>query len=212
MCIVYVQQAWSSQQAREVATLERAANRKRNRLVNGYLTARDKLRIVAIYILAAYAAEPAVHFAKQRQQKRLHRFPGDLQTEGEDDSGWLARAEPVYTEAELTQIAAVEMSDRSEEHRLRAEALSWIAKYNAAVYVERQNVALGVAPPTSAVLDAFADAGSSLAEMTARCRRKWIQRFRNNWGLSFGSLPSRQEMPTEEMNAKARAREVREWC
>jgi len=56
MCIVYVQQAWSSQQAREVAALERAANRKRNCLVNGYLTARDKLRIVAIYILAACAA------------------------------------------------------------------------------------------------------------------------------------------------------------
>ena len=80
------------------------------------------------------------------------------------------------------------------------------------MYVERQNVAMGVAPQTSAVLDAFADAGGSLAKMTARGRRKWMQRFRNKWGLSFKSLPSRQEMPTEEMHAKARAREVRERC
>ena len=82
---------------------------------------------MAIYILAAYAAEPAVHFAKQRQQKRLHCFPADLQSEVEDDSGWLARVERVYIDAELTQITAVEMPDRPEEHRLRAEALSWIA-------------------------------------------------------------------------------------
>ena len=43
-------------------------------------------------------------------------------------------------------------------------------------------------------------------------RRKWTQRFRNNWGLSFGTLLSRQEMPTEEFHAKARARGVRECC
>ena len=135
-----------------------------------------------------------------------------MQAEEKDDSGWLARVERVYIDAELTQITAVEMQDRPEEHRPRAKPLSWIAKYNAALYVERRNVASGVAPPTSAVLDAFADAGGSLAEMTARGRRKLMQRFRNKWGLSFGRLPSRQEMPTEEMHAKARAREVRKWC
>ena len=192
--------------------MERAASRKRHRLASGYLTARDKMLIVAIYIFIAYASEAAVLFAKQQQQKRLHRYPADLQAEEEDDSEWVARVERMYIDADLAHIIAMDMPDRPEEHRLRAEALGWIAKYNAAMYVERQNVGLGVAPPTSAVLDAFANAGGSIAEMTARGRRKWMQRFRNNWGLSFGSLPSRQEMPTEELHAKARARGVRECC
>lgn len=134
------------------------------------MTPRDKLLTVAIYILAGHMAEPAAAFAQQQNVKRMRRYPEEAVED--DDVDWHSRAQTMYLVASMEDIVAVDMLDTPEEHRLRSEATQWLAKHRAAAYVERQNVVMGVAPPSSSVLEAFADAGGSLPDMTTRGRRK----------------------------------------
>ena len=191
MCL---QQAWSTAQARELAKLERAASRKRCRVDSGYLILRDKMLTVAIYILAGHMAEPAAALAKQPNAKRMRRYPDEA--EEDHDADWHSRAQNMYL---VASMVAVDMPDTPQEHRLCSEAMQWLAKHRSAAYVERQNVVMGVAPPSSSVLEAFTDAGGTLPDMSARGRRKLLRRFREN----CGSFPTRQEMPEAELHTKA---------
>jgi hypothetical protein len=138
------------------------------------------------------------------QNSKTSRECGGIQKRLEDDDvDWHSRAQNMYLVASMEDIVAVDVPDTPEEHRPRSEAMRWLAKHRAAAYVERQNVAMGVAPPSSSVLEAFADAGGSLPDMTTRGCRKWLQRFRDNWGLSLGSLRVCQEMSEAELHTKA---------
>ena len=97
----------------------------------------------------------------------------------------------------------------------RAEAQRLVKDARLLRWVGDQNSAQGVAPPPQFVWEqrcAFTidcDHGRPLRAAPWRSARseparKWMQRFRRRWNLCLGKLPTKDMLPAETMQAKAR--------
>ena len=97
----------------------------------------------------------------------------------------------------------------------RAEARRLVEDARLLRWVGDQNSAQGVAPPPQFVWEkrcALAIAcdqdeqrrAASWRPARSAAARKWMQRFRHRWNLSLGRLPTRDIMPADTMQAKAR--------
>ena len=80
-------------------------------------------------------------------------------------------------------------------------------------WVERLNEQKGVAPTTEMVLARLEERRSQMPEASRPSHRGtsadgharvWARRWRRRWGARYGKVRSREDIPLEEMQAKAR--------
>ena len=95
---------------------------------------------------------------------------------------------------------------------MRAAMKFW-QEWSLAAWVEHSNFTKGVAPSTAAVLDRYEELRVDVPEAVRPAARgvvaqgkarAWAFRTRKRWGLVHGSIPTREDMPVEELRQKAR--------
>jgi len=157
-----------------------------------------------IYSLSGYVADPAVTFLANCGRQR-HWAP--------KEHGWLRRlVEDVFSQADADHIATlVDLDNPADVDALR-DALSYVEQWRLAEWGKTLNNQQGVAPSTDAVLTRLfanhqrlpeAVRPRDVGDVGKGSARKWAQRWRRRWGAYYGSIGTRQEIPVDEMRAKA---------
>lgn len=92
------------------------------------------------------------------------------------------------------------------------DALSYVEQWRLAEWGVTLNNQQGVAPTTDAVLARLfanhqqlpkAVRPRDVGDVGKGSARKWAHRWRRRWGAYYGSIGTRQEIPVDEMRAKA---------
>ena len=163
------------------------------------------LHVVLIaYALCDYKAPAAVKFLISTGRKR--RWPEKQESELQE---LVENAFLECDENELTDLC-------DQENPAHPEAFAAAARYREewamAVFVEEQNVQLGLAPSTEFLLDRWRQRRLMYPEASRPLdpglvveskARKWAHRWRIRWGARHGRIRVRDEVPVQEARAKA---------
>ena len=159
---------------------------------------------LAAYVLAGYDATASVKYLTQYGHKRRWR------PLTEDD---LTRTvEDLFLNTDLAEIDALTNFQEPSDGRALELAAIYVREAKVVTWAQGLNNERGVAPSTRLLLQRAEASRLELPE-SARPRslgmrvsnhaRKWAQRLRKRWGGRFGSIPAREKIPLEEMQAKA---------
>ena len=159
---------------------------------------------LAAYVLAGYDATASVKYLAQYGHKRRWR------PLTEDD---LTRTvEDLFLNTDLAEIDALANFQEPSDGRALELAAIYVREAKVVTWAQGLNNERGVAPSTRLLLQRAEASRLELPE-SARPRslgmrvsnhaRKWAQRLRKRWGGRFGSIPAREKIPLEEMQAKA---------
>ena len=164
--------------------------------------------VLIIFVLCGYRAEAAVHYLADHGRKR----------------GWPAKVvvENVFMAIDVDDLVA--LCDLEDPRDLGAAKVAvrvseeWRLKH----WVERLNFERGVAPSTEMVLARWAERREELPlicrppdlGVAAEARsRAWAMRWRRRWGGRHGRIRVRDDLSTEEMQAKVRGQsEQTQWA
>ena len=92
-------------------------------------------------------------------------------------------------------------------------AMKFWQQWSLAAWVEDANFSKGVAPSTGVALDRHEQLRHDAPEAVRPAARgvvaqgkarAWALRFRRRWGLRHGAIPTRDDLPVQELNQKAR--------
>jgi hypothetical protein len=163
------------------------------------------LHVVLIaYALCEYKTPAAIKFLMVTGRKR--RWPEKHESELQE------LVENAFLQCDLDELA--DLSDK--ENPTHPEAFAAAARYSEewtmAVFVEEQNMRLGLAPSTEFLLDRWRQRRLMYPEASRPLdpglvveskARKWAHRWRIRWGARHGRIRVRDEVPTEEARTKA---------
>ena len=134
----------------------------------------------------------------------------------EDVASCMREVETRFLETPVDKLA--QWLDWSEDiHRaVRTEAQRLVEDARLLRWVDQQNSAQGVAPPPQFVWEKRCvlaidnnngqkKGAASWRPASSAAAKKWMQRFRQRWNLTLGRLPTKDILPTETMQAKARS-------
>ena len=130
--------------------------------------------------------------------------------DNDNDTDWNAKVEELYLAMNMDAVVALKLPDTAAQRSVHKEALKFIAEYQAANFVRRQNFHHGVAPPSAAVLaelrpQSMASQPPATAQRSGiqRTARRLLRRFRADWGLALGRLHIREPMAADTLRGKA---------
>ena len=120
-----------------------------------------------------------------------------------------------FLEVDVDEFAALCDRVRPSDPAAMRHAMEFWQEWSLAAWADDANFNKGVAPSTAAVLDRCEQLRLAVPEgvrpaakgVVAEAKaRAWALRFRKRWGFSHGTIPTKDDMPAQEMWAKAR------WC
>ena len=103
---------------------------------------------------------------------------------------------------------------RQSWRRSEAVARRYLRDRQLLCWVQQQNACQGIAPSGSQVVrqrdtlqaSLWATSWSQLRSHCSAGGKKMLQRFRQRWGIAWGTLPARHVLPQHQLQAKASAR------
>ena len=159
-----------------------------------------------VFASTGYEMEPSVHYLERVGRRR----------------GWPAAAEGAlralveewFLAVRVDDLAAMTDAVAPSDPAAMRDAAPVIEEWRLASWVRLQNVEKGVAPSTADLLLKVASCRLVHGQPEPQSRgtsansasRKWASRFRLRWGGRYGALPVGEDLPLEEMLAKARRR------
>ena len=161
--------------------------------------------VLIAYALGQFKVPAAVKFLTTTGRKR--RWPEKPESELQE------MVENVFLECDLTELANLSDKDNPTHPEAFAAAARYFEEWAMAVFVEEQNMRLGLAPSTEFLLDRWRQRRLMYPEGTRPLdpglvseskARKWARRWRIRWGARHGRIRVRDELPVEEAKAKAR--------
>ena len=195
--------AENRRQLRKEAAKKRAADQREARAWNftGWLGH----VVVILYFLANRQAEPVLMFLRSESRKR--HWP----TRSDEDI--MEQVSDAFLAISLEELLALTDMEEPRDPPALREASRRYEEWRLAMWVERLNTSQGVAPPTSLVLERHARNCAALPDAAKpRARgvvaqgfaRRWALGWRRRHGARHGLIPAREDIPLEEMRAKAR--------
>ena len=166
----------------------------------------ERRTAVIIYVLADYAAEPAAKFLAG--QGRIHRWPD------KPERDLCALVESLFVEAHAADagglIALTDVENPSDPTAM-ATATGYVEEWRLYIWAKDLNVSKGVAPSTSSVLERVVAtrlanghaAPYAIGTAAQGASRMWATRFRRRWGGRFGAIREHENVPLDELAAKA---------
>ena len=160
--------------------------------------------VLIIYALAAYEAEPAVKYLATRG--RVHHWPEKTEEDLEAMVGDLFLA---VDEHELAALADPESPLDKDAFRA---ALGFVEQWRLFAWSRALNHNQGVAPSCGSVLERYdgrlglvpAEVRPALLGVARECKaRMWALRWRRRWGGRHSKIRVRNDVPLEELRAKA---------
>ena len=144
------------------------------------------------------------NYIRQRHQARNLQVPATQQE-------LVIAVEDVYLSSPLDELVALELPQTDRDRRVHNAAIKFLGEMKAVAWVEKQNYDNGVAPSSASVAAQFAQACSTLGAQhvgervsrQGRRLRKWAANLRARWGLRFGVVKPREEVPPGEIAQKA---------
>ena len=191
---------------RELDTLRKRQWRFERQNRWDYLPRAKQLQAIAILVLAGWNAVIAAEFCIAQA---LRRHSDAVQ----DVSLWAASVSEWCLACTDEAIASIHHPNNKQQERVRQEAIKWLAERETVEWCKHQNFDHGVAPSTNVLANRFvkfvsnrqgASASVDVAALSASAEKRFGTRLRRSWGLSFGTMPAREEIPEEEKQAKAR--------
>ena len=159
-----------------------------------------------VFSSTGYEMEPSVHYLERVGRRR----------------GWPEAAEGAlravveewFLAVRVDDLAAMTDAVAPSDPAAMRDAAPVIEEWRLASWVRLQNVEKGVAPNTAVLFLKVASCRLVHGQPEPQSRgtsansasRKWASRFRLRWGGRYGALPVGEDLPLEEMLAKARRR------
>ena len=165
-----------------------------------------------VFMLSGQQTEPAVQFLADTARK--HRWPA------KDDEELKAMVEDLFLGVDLDVLTGLCDLGAPSDPAAAAVAVRIAEEWRLIQWVQRLNQENGVAPTTNMVLARLEERRLQLPEAIRPAHRgtaadgharAWARRWRLQWGARHGKVRAREDLPLEEMQAKAqRARLHRE--
>ena len=126
---------------RQLSQLQREARRQGKDQQLCGLTSRAQLVCVAVYILSGFHKEPAEAFLRDARKKRKRRLGDDILAADVPSqiSKW-------FLELPFERLCQLQLPESEKDKAVHNDAVKYLAKWNTAVWVTRQNYDCGVAP------------------------------------------------------------------
>ena len=206
------QQAALDADLAEVRAQMKAAKQKRHSAARKakkawQLTEHVSTVALMVYVLAGYAFAPAVKYLVGEAEKK--KWPAKPEDEVQDLVGNVFLCTSERDIADLCDL-------RNPKNPGAAKVAARVAEeWRLAAWVESLNLDRGVAPSADTVLQRWEHQRQALPEGVRPAprgsaaepkARMWLMRLRRRLGGRYGRIPPRDDVPLEDMRAKARAR------
>jgi hypothetical protein len=162
-----------------------------------------------LYASGDYSVKGAVFYLGQQLHAPHHKHTANYGAAelGRMIEDWFIALEP-------SEIDALSHSGNPKEKRLISRAATFHSECKLRQWVAEQNILKGLAPSTGSMAlhwdsVAISDNGEDELVGALRCdimlsrNRMWAWRFRGRWGMRYMKIPSRENMSSEEIHAKA---------
>ena len=198
---------------KKVQSTSRLCRSEKQCWANAGLNPRQCIVLLAVYVLSGFSVLLAVEFLKSKSKRQ------DMEQHEQERF-----VEELYLRAEMAVLLKVEDPVTAKDVGIRREAVRFIANYKANGFVQEVNCVHGVAPTSLRTAREYLDHCEKLGvpllnrrlrdhvadpngpEATSSSRRnlrKWSRRFRKRWCLRYGALRPLDDLPVDEIHAKA---------
>ena len=211
---------------RQLSQLQREARRQGKDQQLCGLTSRAQLVCVAVYILSGFHKEPAEAFLRDARKKRKRRLGDDILAADVPSqiSKW-------FLELPFERLCQLQLPESEKDKAVHNDAVKYLAKWNTAVWVTRQNYDCGVAPTYDKLVQKYyeeleqrslghlghqlrtsAEGRDGKAGCAGRAARAWCGRFCKQFAFSRKSLRESVQLSADELEEKATFSFFGCWC
>ena len=191
----------------ELSDFLRSQQRERVRASRVWkLSERVKRVVLATYVLADYAPEPAVVFL--RNAGRARGWP-DL---SEDELAYMV--EELFLDIGVDELAALADESDPLDCKVALVAARYAREWRLVMWGRRLNCECGIAPSVRMLVDKAYELGvtssTGVSQKPIGCAvggaaKAWARKFRIRWGARVGSVKVQEFVPLEEMQMKVNA-------
>ena len=150
---------------------------------------------LAVYVLSGHSSQVAAEYCS------FHRGVNG------NEHNWHTTVEEWYLQRSMDKLIGITCPEKPSDLRIAQIAKKRLAERKTAHWVRDENFGPGVAPSSDAMIEKFVElAGPQVAKtvpLVSRTGRRFCQQLRQTWGIRFGVLKIRDDMPVSTIKAKA---------